>query len=1104
MSPKHRPRQQQHKPTPVPHATRETDALFRALVEYSSDAIILLDAQGIVIYASPSLTTVTGYAPEELIEQSAIELFHPDDRSRLEAFFAEALAHPGTLVRTEVRMRHKDGSWRHIEKHAVNRLAERVVGAVVVNIRDVTERLLAEHETQQALSLLRATFESTADGILVVDREGRVAAYNHRFAQLWQLPDSLLSTQDDHQLLQYVVAQLKDPGGFLRKVQELYARPEAESFDVLEFKDGRVYERQSQPQRLGREAIGRVWSFRDVTVRRRAETALRASEERYRAFISQSSDGIWRFELEHPIPVGLPEDEQVEQLYHVGYVAECNDVMARQVGFDSAHELVGVRLGAMFDRADPQNEGVLRAFIRSGYRLSELESHRRDRNGRSRILLNNIVGLVEHGFLVRAWGSRRDVTERKRAERVQAATYRISEAANTVKNLDELYASIHRIVADLMPAKNFYVALLDAQGQRLTFPYFADEIDTHWDAKPLGKGLTEYVLRTEESLLATPDVYERLLRAGDVELVGAPSIDWLGVPLRSDRTFGALVVQTYEEGVRYGEEEKRILQFVSTQVAQAIERKRADDALRRDEERYRSFIEQSTEGVFRIEHDPPVPITLSEQHQVDALYTSGYLAECNDAMAHMYGYAQARDMIGIRMRDLHEHGDPANLEFMRTFVRSGYRLVDAESHERDRHGHIHYFLNNSVGFVENGCLVRAWGTQRDVTERRRLEDQLRQAQKMEAVGRLAGGIAHDFNNILTAILGTTQLILRDIPATQPELRQDVEEIRKAATRAADLTRQLLAYSRRQVLAPKIIDLNTVVSGMNAMLRRLIGEDIRLITDLHSALPAVKADPGQLEQVLLNLAVNARDAMPRGGTVTISTNVEVLAAGAVAPNLPDQSGRFVRVTVTDTGTGMTPETRAHLFEPFFTTKEVGKGTGLGLATVYGIVKQSGGYVVVDSELGRGTSLRIYLPAVAEAAAPPEAAPPPSPEQWRGSETLLLVEDEEAVRTFARRALEDSGYRVLLAGSGNDAIELARSHEGPIHLLLTDVVMPGLSGRELAELLLAERPDVRVIYTSGYTDDETVRHGVREAETAFLQKPFTPEELGRRIREVLDGI
>ena len=1088
------------KPTPRPAS--DAGALYSSLVEHSSDAILLLDRGGKVVYATPSLTTVVGYDPGELVGTNAFDLLHPEDRPRAEGLFGDVLKRPSGWVRTEVRMKRKEGGWRHIEGYGVNRLDERSVGAVVVNLRDVTERHVAAGEMQTALSLLRATFESTADGLLVVDLSGRVAAFNHRFAQMWQLPDSVLASGDDQQLLHYATAQLKDPEGFMRRVRELYGRPEAESFDVIEFRDGRVFERQTQPQRLGGDPIGRVWSFRDVTVRRRAEAALRASEERYRAFIAQSGEGIWRLELEHAIPAGLPEDTQVDQLYGAGFVAECNDTMARQLGFEAAREVVGIRLQELFDRADPQNEGALRAFIRSEYRLTDVESHRPDRQGRPRIFLNSIVGLVEHGLLVRAWGSRRDITERKRAERVQAATYRISEAANAVDNLDDLYPSIHKIIADLMPARNFYVALLDADNCRLVFPYFVDEIDTNFDPKPLGKGLTEYVLRTEEPLLATPEVYERLLRAGEVELVGAPSIDWLGVPLRgAHHTFGALVVQTYEAGVRYGDEEKRILQFVSTQIAHAIERKRAHEALREGEERYRTFIEQSTEGVFRVEHEGGVPVDLPEEQQVDAIYRTAYIAECNDVMAQMYGLTHAGQLIGKPLTDLHDMLDPANREFMRAFVRGGYRLVDAESHERDADGRIRYFLNNTVGFVTDGRLVRAWGTQREVTERRRLEAQLRQAQKMEAVGRLAGGIAHDFNNILTAILGTTQLIQRDLPAAYPELHADIEEIRKAASRAADLTRQLLAYSRRQVLAPKVLDVNAVVSGLNGMLRRLIGEDIRLDTSLDPALPAVKADPSQLEQVLLNLVVNARDAMPRGGTVTLATETGTLAAGALAPNVPEQSGRFVVLRVTDTGTGMSAETRAHLFEPFYTTKEVGKGTGLGLATVYGIVKQSGGYILVDSELGSGTSFRIYLPVVAERVPSPEPAAPSH--EWRGSETLLLVEDEEGVRTFARRALEDKGYRVLMAASGTDAIGVARRFDGRIHVLLTDVVMPGLSGRELAEQLVAERPDVRVIYTSGYTDDETVRHGVREAETAFLQKPFTPEQLGRRIREVLDA-
>jgi len=388
-----------------------------------------------------------------------------------------------------------------------------------------------------------------------------------------------------------------------------------------------------------------------------------------------------------------------------------------------------------------------------------------------------------------------------------------------------------------------------------------------------------------------------------------------------------------------------------------------------------------------------------------------------------------------------------------------------------------------------------------MTERRHLEDQLRQAQKMEAVGQLAGGIAHDFNNLLTAILGSTQLLLHATPPGDGR-REDIEEIKNAGLRAAELTRQLLAFSRRQVLAPKVLDMNAVVSQMDKMLRRLIGEDVELVTQLARDLGPVSADPGQLEQVLLNLAVNARDAMPRGGRLTIETANVVLTEEYSERHHRLPPGQYVLLAVSDTGVGMDEATQKHLFEPFFTTKEVGKGTGLGLATVYGIVKQSGGYIWVYSEPGHGTTVKVYLPRVPGAAEPlPVAAA--TPELRRGSEIVLLVEDAAPVRSLARKSLESYGYTVLEAADGPAALDLAARHPRGIDILVTDVVMPGMSGRELAERLAPARPAMRVLYTSGYTDDAMVRQGVLRAGVAFLQKPFVPETLARKVREVLDG-
>jgi signal transduction histidine kinase len=451
-------------------------------------------------------------------------------------------------------------------------------------------------------------------------------------------------------------------------------------------------------------------------------------------------------------------------------------------------------------------------------------------------------------------------------------------------------------------------------------------------------------------------------------------------------------------------------------------------------------------------------------------------------------------------RLVHPEDLPLALELLGRVVRGELRPA-SQFRVRTAKGDYRVGEFSATPQLREGRLVGILGIGRDVTERVQLEQQLRQAQKMEAVGRLAGGIAHDFNNILTAITGYADLLLEDLGATDPR-RQDADEIHKAADRAAGLTRQLLAFSRQQVLQPTVIEVNKLVGDLEKMLRRLLGEDVELTTRLAPTTGRVKADPGQLEQVIMNLAVNARDAMPTGGKLTLETGNMDLDESYATDHYPARAGPFVMLAVSDTGIGMSEETQAHMFEPFFTTKEKGKGTGLGLATVYGIIKQSGGFIWVYSEVGHGTTFKLYLPRVEElaerAAAPAQARARPA----RGTETILVVEDEAPVRNVARQVLERHGYTVLEAASAEAALDLATRYSGTIHLLLTDVVMPGLNGRELASRLADLRNDARVIFMSGYTDDAVTRHGVLEPGAAYVQKPFTPDAIARKVREVLD--
>jgi PAS domain S-box-containing protein len=470
----------------------------------------------------------------------------------------------------------------------------------------------------------------------------------------------------------------------------------------------------------------------------------------------------------------------------------------------------------------------------------------------------------------------------------------------------------------------------------------------------------------------------------------------------------------------------------------------------------------------------------------------------------MFGFSAEEWLMDSRAWTKHVHPEDHKIvEAAEEASQRGERF-QAEYRVIRKDGRLIWVSDTAVVVEGSGSHPLMEGIIVDITERKQLETQLQQARRMEAIGRLAGGIAHDFNNLLTIIKGYTELA-RNRPRISPELQADVERIEDASERASTLVRQLLAFSRRQVLQPKLVDLNSIVLGLDKLLRRLMDEEIQMSTVPGQNIGTIKADPGQMEQMIMNLVVNARDAMPKGGRLTVETaNVDLDAAYA-SDHVTVKPGRYVMLAVSDTGTGMNPETVAHIFEPFYTTKESGRGTGLGLSTVYGIVKQSGGYVWVYSEVGRGSSFKVYLPRVDEAPETLQVAAVPSGEQ-KGSETILLVEDQSQVRELARMTLSQKGYTVLAASSPEDAENACAQHGAEIHLLLTDLIMPGVTGRELAKRLTARHPKMRVLYMSGYTFGITTQtgmpSGMLEDGVAFLQKPFTPSALSEKVREVLD--
>jgi PAS domain S-box-containing protein len=1026
-------------------------------------------------------------------------------------------------------------------RHA-ERIGNQIAGAIA-NGQLFMQLKRTEEALRESEGKFRDLYDNAPLGYHEYDKEGRITKVNQTDLEMLGYTAEELIGQPiwklnarEETVREQVLAKLAGNSPPGRNLERTYRRKDGTTFPVL-IQDRLILDEKDQIK-------GIRCTIQDITGIKQAEESLQRSEERAKRV---AQENVVMAEIGRVISSTLNIDEVYERFAEkvrnlipfdritISIISQQKNTatMAYVTGVEVAgrrfcdiiplagtiaEECVRTRSTFLFQPESP-NEGINRFPVL----LLTFEAGLRSMMSVPLISQDKVVGILHLLSTKPKAYSRTDVrlaerignqiagaianaqlfTERKRAEKEVLKQSAMLEGMNRIlretltSQTDKEVAQVClSVVEELTGSKFGFIGELDHAGRFNTIALS----DPGWISCRMPKphavamirdmeirGIWGEVIKNERSFVVN-DPASHPDRVGIPE--GHPPLtSFLGVPLkRTGKTIGMIALANKESG--YDLADQQSVEALSTALVEALNRIRAEEALRKSEEKFQKLFDEAPVGY--VELDAEGCITQVNRTELTML---GYSADEMLGQP-LWKFVVEEEVSRERIKAKLSGSKPFGKAFERIYKRKGgttLPVVIEEALIRDAEGKI----------------TGIHTTIRDVTELKRaekelsdLQEQLRQSQKIEAIGRLAGGVAHDFNNLLTVIKGYTQLSLLDLKENNP-LWENIQEIQKATERATDLTRQLLAFSRRQILNPKVLDLNSLLRDTEKMLRRMIGEDIELVTLLSENLGRVKIDPGQIEQVIFNLAVNARDAMPSGGKLTIETaNVESdeVYAHAHIGTIP---GHYVRLSVSDTGVGMSREVQEKAFDPFFTTKEKGKGTGLGLSTVYGIVTQSGGNIWVYSEPGHGTIFKIYLPRIEEeldilnGKNETDSIP-------RGSETVLLVEDEPSVRDLANRLLKQQGYRVLEAANGEDAFRLVQENTGEkIHLLLTDVVLPQMGGKELADHLKLFRPDIRVLYTSGYTDYAIVHHGVLNSGTHFLQKPFSLKTLSQKVREVLDG-
>jgi two-component system, cell cycle sensor histidine kinase and response regulator CckA len=1191
-------------PGPTGPAWEEDTEVLRLIAGTVSDLIAVLDTDGRRIYNSPSYAALFG-DPDTLQGTDSFAEIHPDDREHVRQVFQRTLT-TGIGERTEYRFLLATGEIRNIESQGnAVRDASGAVSRIVVVSRDITPRREAEEALRRSEIRFRSLIENSSDAIALVNGEGvieytspsttRVLGYET--GELIGVNALHLVHPDDRERASTLLHDITDAPGRSVCIQYRFLHRNG---------PWRWIEASWKNMLHDMHVHAVIVNYRDITEGRQALEDLRKSDERHRAFVGQSSEGIWRVELDEPMTDTADEGEQIGHILRHAYVAQCNDTMAKVYGFQHAVEMHGKPLRELLQASGGNSREQIRTFIRSGYRILNAESTWVDGAGTNRYSTHNIMGIVENGRLVRAWGTHRDITEQKeaegkvtilahawrsisegvyltdleerlvfvnpallsiygytdndllgnhvrilrgtrspgtrdeempaptssgtwtgelthcrkdgsslrvslstsvvrsesgevialmgvihditdskRAELLQDAVYRIAQAADAAPSLNDLYPAVHAIIQEVMPANNFYIALHDDREDLLYFPYFVDEVDVPLPPMKPGKGLTAHVLRTGTSLLCTELVWDELVRRGDVELVGIPSPIWLGVPLSvASRTIGVMVVQHYSDAAAYGPIEQHMLEFVSSQVAKAIERKRSEEALRESEERFRQMFEDDLTGDF---------ISTPE----------GKILACNPAFARIFGFASVEEALRSDCRVLHVDTEARGTVF--DLVRQHRKLDYHEMELRRKDERPLFVVANLIGtFDEQDTLVSVKGYLFDNTERKRLEDQLLHAQKMEAVGQLASGIAHDFNNVMSVTLTSAQMICAS--TTDESTKRYANIIEDTTLRGAAIAKQLLQFSRAEASKLSPISLGHVVSEVKKILDHSLPKTIVIRLAINLKQGVIMGDEGQIHQLLLNLCINARDAMTstgeKEGTGTLSIVLESTPGSEVTRKFGGrETGDHAVLRVSDTGAGIPPEVRRRMFEPFFTTKGIGKGTGLGLSIVHGIVKSHRGYIDVESTPGQGATFSVYFPIVAHEIAI-SAQSTDCPSLGRG-ETILVIEDEEILRMLLTEMLTRAGYRVREARDGEEGVAIFRAEHLSIAAVISDMGLPLLSGEQVFHALRSVDRDVRLIFSTGYIQDEKRQELLDAGAKRFIHKPYRVDEMLVGLRQVLDS-